>query len=261
MVVVKVGNHQFYIDGYHKANLDALKKNVKKKYDAFILYVGREGSGKTTKACQDALYCDETFNLDRVVFSLEQFKRVIKIAKKNQAIVFDETMGYLSNRQSTSRFNRELIKIMSEIRSMQLFVFLCIPNFFVMDWYVGLHRTTGLIYVYQRGRFGSYDYPTKKELWIKGRKTYSYNVPPNFVGRFVKFFPFSWDEYEKKKQEAIHKYRTTQAKTKLLLKQRNNLIRCCVKNNLLTIEEISKITDLGMRSLKKILKKILKDKE
>lgn len=260
MVMVTIGKHTYSIDGYHKSNLDALKHNVKMKYDAFILYVGREGAGKTTMASQDALYCDSTFNLDRVVFNIEQFKEAVKKATKCTAIVFDETMGYLSNRQSMSRFNRELIKIMSEIRSKQLYIFLCIPNFFIMDWYISLHRTTGLIYIYQRGRFGSYDYPTKKRLWIEGRRNYSYNVSPNFIGRFTKFFPFDWGEYEKKKQRAIHEWKTKEVKKKGLLKQRNRLIKVIFKNNWMTIEKLSKLTDIGIRSLRKILRKYLPKK-
>ena len=89
----------YYLDGYLKSNLGALKKSVvKKNYDGFILVVGREGFGKSTLSFQMAKYLDPTFNLDHVVFTAEQFLEAVKHAKKFEAIVFDETMGYLSSR-------------------------------------------------------------------------------------------------------------------------------------------------------------------
>lgn len=253
MVIVESGGHRFYMDGYHKSNLDALKKNVKKNYDAFILYVSREGFGKTTKSCQDAVYCDPTFNLDRVVFTIEQFLEAVKNAEKYQAIVFDETMGYLSNRQTMGKFNRALIKIMSEMRSKNLFVFLNIPNFFMMDWYVGLHRTTGLVYIYKRGHFGSYDYPTKKLLWLKGKKYHSYSVSPNFIGRFVKYFPLDWDAYEKKKQQAISEWDNVKITEIKLREQRDALMKDSFEKKYYDLKQLSALLKLNERHVRRIV--------
>ncbi len=193
-----------YIDGYLKANLEAVKKNViKKNYDGFVLVTGREGFGKSTMAMQMALYCDPSLDLTRVVFTADQFLEAVESAPRYSSIVFDETMGYLSSRGAMSKFNRTLVKVMSEMRSKNLFVFLCIPSLFEMERYVAMHRTTGLIYIKKRGHFGSYDYPTKKKLYIQGKKNYSYAVPPNFIGRFTSYFPLDQEEYESKKQKAI----------------------------------------------------------
>jgi energy-coupling factor transporter ATP-binding protein EcfA2 len=200
-------NHDYYLDGYLKANTDAMIRDVtKKNYDGFVLIVGREGFGKSTLAMQLAMYVDPTFNLNRVVFTAEQFLEEVEIAEKYQAIVFDETMGYLSSRGAMSKFNKTLIKVMSEMRSKNLFVFLCIPNFFMMDWYVAQHRTTGLLYVRKRGVFSSYDYPTKKKLYREGKRYHSYHIPPNFFGKFVKYFPLDIEKYEAKKQDAINQW-------------------------------------------------------
>lgn len=196
-------NHIYSMDGYLRSNLDAVIRNVKNDYDAFIVVAGREGFGKSTIAAQCALYCDETYNLDRCCFTAKQFIEAVNNAKRYQAIVFDETMGYLSSRGSMSKFNRALIKVMSEMRSKNLFIFLCIPNFFELDRYPAMHRSTGLIYTYRRGRFGSYDYNTKKNLYLFGKKYYSYKIPPNFWGSFTKYFPLDKIAYEKKKQQAI----------------------------------------------------------
>ena len=65
MVKVQAGKHNYYLDGYLKSNLDIVKKDVKKDFDAFIIIAGREGYGKSTLASQVALYLDPTYNLSR----------------------------------------------------------------------------------------------------------------------------------------------------------------------------------------------------
>lgn len=254
MVVVEAGKHKFYLDGYLKSNLDALKNNVKKDYDAFVLIVGREGFGKTTLAFQIATYCDPKFNLDRVCFTAEQFLTAVQNAERYEAIVFDETMGYLSSRNGMSKFNKVLIKIMSEMRSKNLFVFLNIPNFFMIDWYVSQHRTTGLIYIYKRSFFGSYDYPTKKKLYMQGKKHHSYSIPPNFRGRFIKYFPLDKEKYEEKKQIAIDSWTSETKLESEWKKQRDNLIRVCDEKNLLTKKEISEQLNMSLMQIHRIIK-------
>ena len=253
MVKVKVKKHEFYLDGYLKSNLDALKKSLKQDYDAFILLTGREGFGKTTLSFQCALYCDQSFNLDRVCFTIEQFLEAVKDAERFQAIVFDETMGFLSSRQSMSKFNRALIKVMSEMRSKNLFVFLNIPSFFMMDWYVALHRTTGLLYINKRSCFASYDYRTKHKLYMEGKKYRSHSVPPNFTGRFTKYFPINKKDYEKKKQEAIKDWEDAKAIEKTLREQRNNLIIKIFNNGMMDLEGLSKTLDISEMQVRRIL--------
>lgn len=207
MVVLDINGYKFYIDGYLKSNLDYSIMEVKRRnFDKFVLIFGREGFGKTTLALQMALYCDNTFNIDRICFTPEQFLKAVQKAEKFQAIVFDETMWGLSARAVMTRMNRYLIKIISEMRSKNLFVFMCIPSIFMMDWYVAQHRSNAGIYVYKRGCFGSYDYPTKRKLYIEGKKKHSYHVPPNFRGNFPKCFPVDEKEYEKRKQKAISSF-------------------------------------------------------
>ena len=110
MVKVQVGEHNYYLDGYLKSNLDFSINEVKRRnYDKFVLIFGREGAGKTTLAMQIAKYCDPTFDLDRVCFTPEQFLEAVQGAKKFQAILFDETMWGLSSRSVMSKMNKYLI--------------------------------------------------------------------------------------------------------------------------------------------------------
>jgi len=253
MVKVEVGGQNYYLDGYFKSNLDALKKSLKMDYDGFVLFVAREGYGKTTLSLQSAKYCDPTFNLSRCCFTIEQFIEAVENAERFQAIVFDETMGFLSSRQSMSKFNMALIKIMSEMRSKNLFIFLNIPNFFMMDWYVALHRTTGLIYIYKRGRFGSYDYKTKKKLYMAGKKYHNYCVPPNFTGRFTKHFVLNKEKYEAKKQAAISDWQNIKQGEQKLLEQRNKIIVKCFDKNYFDVQELSDIVGLSTKQIRRIL--------
>lgn len=255
MVKVDAGEHNYYLDGYLKANLDASIKDVKRRdFDKFILVTGKEGSGKTTLSTQIATYFDPTFNLSRMCFTPEQFLEAVETAKRFQAIVFDETVWGLGSRSAMTKVNRVLIKVMSEMRSKNLFVIMCIPNFFMMDWYVAAHRSTGLLYIYQRGRFGSYDYPTKKTLYLKGRKIHSYNTSPNFTGRFVKYFTLDKEEYEKKKQEAVNTFIAEKRLEKKIVRQRNILIKMCVNENWMSVQELAKLLKMTENELNKVLK-------
>lgn len=261
MVIIQAQQMQnkkegYFIHGFLKTNLDHVKHNVlKKDFDSFLIVTGREGFGKSTLAAQIAFYLDPTFNLSRCCFTADQFEDTVVKAKKFEAIVFDETMGYLSSRGAMSSFNRQLIKIFSEMRSKNLFVLLCIPNFFELDRYPAMHRATGLIHVYERKKYGVYNYPTKKKLYLKGKKTYSYCVPPNFIGNYPKFFVYDKDEYEEKKQKAIKEWAEMKKRgaARKYKGQRNAAIKILTTICKYPMKEIVKATKLNQRTIKDII--------
>lgn len=200
----------YYMDGYLKSNLDDLKEDVLRDFDAFLIVDGRERFGKSTLAMQVAFYLDNTFCLARVCFTIEQFVEAVNNAEKYTAIVFDEAYGYLNSRQAISKFNKTLIKIFAEMGSKNLFIIICIPNFFELDKYPAIHRSTSLLHVYERAnykaKFGAYNFNTKVKLYSLGKKFYDFRkVAPNFTGDFTKFFPIDKEEYEKKKRESVLK--------------------------------------------------------
>jgi len=237
-----------YIDGYLMKNLDNVINNVKKHdFDSFIIIGGREGFGKSTLAAQLATYLDPTYNLDRCTFTANQFKEACESANKYEAIVFDETMGYLSSRGAMSKFNRELIKIMSEMRSKNLFVIMCIPNYFELDKYPAIHRSTAFINVYKRSFFGSYDYNQKKLLYLTGKKYYSYKVKANFIGKFTKYFPLDQIAYENKKQKSIREWDKESDKHKRVANKLNSLIYHIYDENLMKTTEIAEIVGYTQR--------------
>ena len=197
--------NEYYMDGYLKENFDTAKDVIKSDWDMIFVYDGGEGTGKSVKWMQDAYYCDQSFNIDRVAFTPEQFKVAILKADQYQSVGYDEAYGGLSSRASMTRINRTIVKMLTEIRQKNLFVFISLPTFFDLDRYVALWRSRALIHIYsgkgfERGYFAFYNAEKKKVLYMLGKKTYSYSHPsPNFTGRFTNHWVIDRQEYNAKK--------------------------------------------------------------
>ena len=198
-----------YLDGYLKRNMDEAKRVIKKDWDMIFIIDGYEGSGKSVLAQQVAKFCDSEFNVDRVCFTPEQFIKVVTNCPKFGAIVFDEAMTGLSSRAAMSEINRMLVAVLAEIRQKNLFVLIVMPCFFEMDKYAAVWRSRALFHVYtgknmERGFFSFYGQDKKKDLYVFGKKFYSYKqVKPNFRGRFTKGYTIDEDIYRAKKYEAL----------------------------------------------------------
>lgn len=60
---------------------------------------------------------------------------------------------------------------------------------------------------FKRGYFKFYNYAKKKEMYVLGKKYYSYKRPePNFLGRFPGFYCVDRDAYLTKKQNSLRSY-------------------------------------------------------
>lgn len=225
MVLVKVNKYKYYLDGYLKANLDSIKKIVKKDWDFVFCIDGMEGGGKSTFAIQMALYLDPTLDLKNVVFSAEDFERAVISADKYKAVVYDEAITGLYSREAMQYINTTLTKLLAQIRQKNLFIFVIIPTFFDLDKYVAMWRSRGLFHIYtkdyNRGYFIYYDHERKKNLYAKAKKFYNYHMEkPNFKGRYTKYNPFL-KEYQKKKFDSLKARADQQTNTMV---QRDRLI-------------------------------------
>lgn len=217
MVKIFVGtDHEYYMDGYLKAAFDIAKKKIKDDWDFVFVYDGMEGAGKSVKAMQDAYYCDPTLDFTRYAFSASQFRRAIGSAEKFQAVVYDEAHSGLNSRAAMTMINRSLVSMLTEIRQKNLFVFVLLPTFFDLDKYVALWRSRALIHVYtsddfDRGFFAFWNIDRKKNLYLLGKKLYSYTgVKPNFVGRFTNHYCLDETQYRALKAEALKKREKSQ---------------------------------------------------
>ena len=209
MVIVLEGNRKFYMDGYLRSNLDTAKRVIPQDWDMVFVVDGPEGSGKSVHAQQMATYCDESFTIERIAFTPQEFRKAIMAAKKGQAIIYDEAYTGLSSRATMSLINRTLISMLAEIRQRNLFVFVVMPCYFDLDKYVALWRSRALIHVYtapgfKRGYFAFYNDKLKKDLYIHGKKFYSYSKPKaNFYGRFTNHYTVDEAAYRKKKKDSL----------------------------------------------------------
>jgi len=238
-----------YMDGWLNVALHKGIKMVKKDMDLVFVIDGMERSGKSVIAQQMASEVDPTFNIDRIVFTPSEFKNAVMHAKKYQAVVYDEAYGGMSSRQAMSYINIGLVKCLAEIGQKNLFIFVVLPSYFELDRYVALHRSRVLIHVYMkgmtRGFFSFYDIKKKKDMWLYGKKSYSYCVKPNFSGRFTNWYSVDETDYRAKKLSSLTKS-TEYAKDNYVL-QRNALMVLLSNKGMSQreiSEELEKMTDI-----------------
>jgi len=230
---------EYFMEDRLKHSLDnkVIPSLHKKDKDCVLVVDGREGSGKSTLAFQIAKYVDSTFNINRIVFSPDEFREAVFKAKKGEAIVYDEAFTGFSSRASLSPINRVLVSLAMQMRQKNLCILIVLPTIFMLDKYMALFRTRALLHVYEnkgiRGYFRLYNTKTKKLLILLGKKTMSYSpkiVKTNFTGRFYGKFALGSDELEEiyrvKKEKALSdsektSMNTTQVKHK---EQRDRLI-------------------------------------
>ena len=190
-------------DGYLRNNLEKAKKALLKDFDVVGIIDGYVGSGKSTFATRICKYVDPSFSVDRVAFNGRDFERIVRTATKGQAIMFDEAMSGLHSRRAMSKLNTDLVQMMAKIRQKNLFFVMVLPSFFDLDKNIAIERSRFLIHCYThgltRGQFTFYGPDTKKNLYIKGKKYYSYGVKPSFYGRFNKGYGIDEAEYRKRK--------------------------------------------------------------
>lgn len=210
----------YALDGYLKTNLDTAKRVVRSDWDMVFVIDGTEGGGKSVIGQQCAAYVDPTFNISRICFTPQDFIKCVEEADNYQAIIYDESYGGLGSRGTMSNVNKTLVKMLTEIRFKNLFIFIIIPTFFDMDKYVALWRSRALIHVYAghnftRGQFQFYGKDSKKYLYIMGKQTYSYNKPrADFIGRFSNTYTVDEKEYREKKRKIGRTGYDTEIKTK-----------------------------------------------
>lgn len=180
-------------------------------------------SGKSTFGAALCRYLDPEFpgepigdgtarrHCDRIVFTPAQFSEAVAKSKPKQAIQFDEAILGLMAGDAGTNVQRMLMKEITLIRKKQLYIVLVIPSIFSMRMPIAVQRSRFLIHTYspdgiERGYFKFYNYPTKRNLYIKGKKDYNQDtVDANFRGTFVNTegLFFCHKEYDKKKENAI----------------------------------------------------------
>lgn len=238
-----------FIDSIVKSELDKVKERVlKKDRDYVAVYDGEEGVGKSVLAMQHARHLDPNFNLDHVVFTADDFIKIIKDSKtkKGTAIVLDETFNAANSRASLTEINRSMIALATEMRQKNLFILLVLPSFFDLDRYFALWRSRALFHVYftpdEDRHYIIFPKDAKKLLYLSGKKTYNYNYPksPFPPSKFFNQYVVDEDDYRAKKAEAFKK-RTVSNQARNWLLQRNAVIKYTIRTMGYTAEQINEI--------------------
>ncbi len=219
---------------YVASNIFAqLRKGYKKvtegDQDRIYVITGREGLGKSTLAMQLAYVVDPKLDLNNIVFSAIQLEKRIKEAKKFTAIIFDESFSGLSSKGAISKENKRLVRLLMMCRQRNLFLFIVLPSFFLLEKYVGIFRSTALFNVlvsrknFKLRYYKVYNYQKKKELYIKGKNLMDYSrpkIPKSY--RFYKKLPPTIDEeaYRLKKLETFRDDGKEETEESKHLKQR-----------------------------------------
>ena len=213
---IQIKNKERYFDGWiYKGYEDVKNKLIKKDWDWVTIVDGLEGSGKSTIAQQVAVLVDPTFNLDRVVFNPEDFKKAIHKSKPYQAIIYDEAYNTMSSGKAMHNAQKSVLSMLAEIRQKNLFLFFCCPTFFDIIKNLAMWRSKTLIHCYtdeqyNRGYFRAYNTTMKNQLYIQGKKYYSYSAGQkpfkSIRGRFTKWLGVPEKAYRAKKLEALNYY-------------------------------------------------------
>ena len=224
----------YYISPKIKKQFQKSARIIKEEnQDRVFTITGREGSGKSLLAMQFAWIIDNSFNLDDIAFTSEQFSNLIKTTNK-KVIIFDEAYNGLSSKGAISKQNKELLKLLIECRQRNLMVFIVLPSIFLLEKYMVLFRSHALFHVaiskknYKNRFYKVYNYANKMRLYILGQKYMSYSKP--FIvqkHRFYGIYPPTIDEgeYERAKLKAF-RGRTKEEEPEITrqIKERDTLI-------------------------------------
>jgi len=185
-------------------------KLIKNDEDRVYIVDGRERSGKSVFAIQQASYLDPKFSVDNICFTPEDFVEKIRTCEKGRVIVFDEAFRGLSSAASRSKVNQKIKQAMMEMGQKNLIIFIVLPSFFLLDIYAAMLRSNSLFHVYRnkkgkRGFFKAYNYKKKAQLYQTGlKKGWSYSKPDTkFRGMFGGKYPIDEIAYRKKKDKSL----------------------------------------------------------
>ena len=263
MVMIKSGLDykgepcEFFMEENLVKNAEPVKKVVQTKdFDFVSIVCGIPGVGKSNFSITLAKFFDPDFNIDKICFTADDFISVTNDCPKHSAVILDESFASLNTKVGMSSDFLRIINHLQLIRQKNLFIILCLPNFFDLHKGISLYRSSWLFVVYseefgKRGTFTCYDRNAKRILFVKGSKYMDYScVDPNFRGRFTRQKAIDDVEYERRKREHLEQQGQVDSfKGSKLCAQRDSLMYY-MKNNLdIHIDKLVEITGLGRRGI------------
>lgn len=203
--------YDVFIDGFLKIKLDNIKLLQRKNWDCVFIIVGMEGSGKSTLAFACGQYLSNmSLTLDNIANGSDDALDKLKKLPDGSILIVDEAELLFSSRDTMTREQKQLTKIMMIIRQKKMILILVSPVFFDLSKYMAVDRSRFLLRTYtdkslERGSFGYWGTKNKLKLYHEGKKNHGQYLKPkaNFYGKFFNYkLPFD-DEYQKTKLQTL----------------------------------------------------------
>jgi hypothetical protein len=186
---------------------------LNENFDIVMLIIGDEGTGKSTFSIETALLIDSSFTLDNVYFStndLSKFAENLVNTKPGAVHVFDEGLALLYRRNANTRVNKALNTIFRTVRALSQFYIFNVQDMSIDRDF--LRRMDIVAAITERGHAALYFSRMSMNMIRKLVRTVDYNVSADTLltrvgpDLWVRFGPMRcglWEEYEKKKRQAI----------------------------------------------------------
>ena len=187
---------------------DFIIERLEQEGSVVAIFVGRTGSSKSGSAISLAYAMDPTFNLDRIVFRIEDF---FKISTENNLppgsfLVFDDAGVDAGSRRWQDEKNQAFGAILQTFRYKQLPTLITTPRLGFLDKQVRESVELQFVATDVKGMFKPFVlYESPK---MDGKIWHSY---PSVGGTEIKLWPFPpppqefFDKYKQKKDEAFQR--------------------------------------------------------
>ena len=117
--------------------IDRIRTQITRENRNFCgIFVGKVGSGKSYSSIKICKVLDPSFNVDRIVFGIDDFIRLITEGNlpPGSCILFDEAGVEISNRKSyMDKFNTKMANVLITWRSLNLILFVTTPMIKQLD--------------------------------------------------------------------------------------------------------------------------------
>lgn len=202
------------------SNLKDFKRAItKENWDCVTANTGGEGVGKSSLSLYECSQVDENFSAKQVVDSQREFEDVTDTLDKGQAVLIDEGVHWLFNRNWNTQESKIAVGDLMVIRALNLFIVINIYSLRYLDIYLREGRLkfatevktykkvindNGKIYN-TRGR-GLFNFYTRRTIVNHFNPQKNWELKPLFQEYFPDIKKLEggeklWSEYEKKKEE------------------------------------------------------------
>jgi len=257
-----------YMDGYLHKNLENLADKIVKDMTFLgIIYSStlEVGTGKSVLATQIGEAWTEIVNkkhnleipysVDNIVWRpKELIERAFQVPKYS-FILLDEW----EDTHYWSELGMSLRQFFRKCRQLNLFIMCIIPNWFQLNISYAISRSIFAIDVrfndkLDRGFFAFYNFPSKRMLYVNGKKQHNYSVArPTFMGRFGDGYGVDEAEYRRKKYEDMLKYDEENPEklsvAQMEVKIKTQIMKNLEEENIYRNEDLAKIFKVSPRTI------------